>query len=219
MMTSVQGMIEDPVPERTGNGFQQTGIQTDTLVVGGLAPPFTMRKIDTLDELVYLSDYTGRQRRVAQIRGTRRQIVVLSFFSSTCIPCEKEMPVLTEIAQEYRNQDVLVFFICLNEPDSIASDWLSKHPDIRGTVLMDEHGTWGKRYGVDTLPRTIIIDKERIVRLIIRGFESEDYHTLITGTLDSIIDRPERYLEDSSIPHYLMSVSFLDCLWGPAWIR
>ena len=183
-------LTEMPVYGSSWDVFRQTGTQTDTLIVGQEASPFSMRKMGTLDQLVSLSDYTGEQRRVALMRGTERKIIVLSFFSSTCIPCEKEMPVLTEIAHEYQDKDVLVFFVCLNEPDSIAADWLAQRPGIQGTFLMDEHGIWGKRYNVTTLPRTIIIDKERIVRLIVRGFEEEDYRTLVTDTLDSIVNRP-----------------------------
>jgi len=40
---------------------------------------------------------------------------------------------------------------------------------------------------VDALPRTIIIDKEGVVRYIERGFETEGYRGKVEAALESVL--------------------------------
>ena len=165
---------------------QETGIVVDSLNIGQVAPAFAISEIGTND-LVYLSDFTGALRTVARLRRAEKKIVILSFFASWCVNCPKEMKALTDISQEYEGNNIKVLFVYFGESDSLTAAWLAQNPNIKGTVLMDRGYIWAVKYGVSKLPRTIIIDKDRIVRFVEYGFNPDTYRTRVEEALESII--------------------------------
>ncbi len=165
---------------------QPVGLQVDSLAVGDEAPLWGMRRMGTAS-YVFLRDFAGELRTEARLRGVSQKNVVLSFFASWCKPCPKEMAMLTRIAREYEGRDVVFFFINFAETDQVTEAWLAKHPDIQGDVLMDSFMVTAKKYGAAILPRTIIIDKNRVVRFIEQGFVEERYWEEITGAIDMVL--------------------------------
>jgi thiol-disulfide isomerase/thioredoxin len=165
---------------------QPVGLQVDSLAVGDEAPLWGMRRMGTAD-FVFLRDFAGELRTEARLRGESQKNVVLSFFASWCKPCPDEMAMLTQIAREYEGREIVFFFINFAETDQTAEEWLSRHPDIEGDILMDSFLVTAKKYGAAILPRTIIIDKNRIVRFIEQGFDEEHYRADITGAIDMLL--------------------------------
>ncbi len=165
---------------------QPVGLQVDSLAVGDEAPLWGMRRMGTAS-YVFLRDFAGELRTEARLRGVSQKNVVLSFFASWCKPCPNEMTMLTRIAREYEGRDVVFFFINFAETDQVTEAWLAKHPDIQGDVLMDSFMVTAKKYGAAILPRTIIIDKNRVVRFIEQGFVEERYWEEITGAIDMVL--------------------------------
>lgn len=178
---------ESPPEEPPGEAEDQpTGLAVDLLVVGQEAPNFAMKKMGTV-EYVFLRDYAGELRIEAQMRGNEQQVVVLSFFATWCKPCPNEMAVLTEMAREYQDRGVQFFFVNFGENDRMAAAWLETHPEIEGTILMDPFLTTAKKYGVAVLPRTVVIDKNRVVRFIEQGYNETHYRADVTAALESIL--------------------------------
>jgi thiol-disulfide isomerase/thioredoxin len=165
---------------------QATGLDVEKLEVGQKAPNFAMKQMGKAD-YAFSRDYFGELRTEAKLKGLSPRTVVLSFFASWCHPCGEEMPVLTRIAKENAGKDLQVFFVNLGEEDATVQAWLQKHPEISGTVLMDPYAQTTKVYGVDALPRTIIIDPAGTVRYIERGFETEGYYTEISEALKKVL--------------------------------
>ena len=148
---------------------QPVGLQVDSLAVGDEAPLWGMRKMGTTS-FVFLRDYAGELRTEARLRGSSQKNIVLSFFASWCKPCPDEMAMLTRIAREYEGSDVVFYFVNFAETDQVAENWMARHPDIEGEVLMDSFLVTAKKYGAAILPRTVIIDKNRVIRFIEQGF-------------------------------------------------
>ena len=165
---------------------QATGLEVDDLRVGQEAPNFVMKRMGT-SNFVFLHDYAGELRRAAVMRGDTPRVVVLSFFATWCKPCAEEMPHLTEIAKEYADRDVVVFFVDLNEQESAVETWLKSQPAIDGDFIMDPYAENAIKYGVEALPRTVIIGKDGIVWHIERGFETEGYRTKVRAALDALL--------------------------------
>lgn len=165
---------------------QPVGLQVDSLAVGDEAPLWGMRRMGTT-RFVFLRDYAGELRTEARLRGASQKNVVLSFFASWCKPCPNEMAMLTRIAREYEGRDVVFYFINFAETDQVAAAWMAKHPDIQGEVLMDSFLVTAKKYGAAILPRTLIIDKNRVVRFIEQGFVEEHYWEKLTSALDMVL--------------------------------
>jgi thiol-disulfide isomerase/thioredoxin len=174
----------------TGPVRGQTTFEVDSLSVGDRAPTFVMKMNGTTD-YVFLRDYAGELRQSAVFRGATQQVVILSFFASWCKPCQKEAPVLADIMRGYEGRDVQLFFVNVQDSDREAAAWLETY-GVDATCLMDPFAANAKKFGVDALPRTIIIDKQGYVKLIERGFSEENeahYRDVVTATIDELLNR------------------------------
>jgi len=173
----------------TAAGAQEVaGFEVDSLAVGMPAPTFVMKQMGTT-EYVFLRDYTGELRQQAVFDGRTPQVVILSFYATWCHPCAEEAPLLASIADMYAEKEVVLFFVNFGDTDAAAKQWINDHGLDGRTVLMDPFREIGKRYGVNALPRTIVIDREGVVRHIERGFESQDhYRTTLITALEAIVN-------------------------------
>jgi len=168
---------------------EQQGFEVDPLAVGDKAPTFVMKKNGTTD-YVFLRDYAGELRQTAVFRGETQKVVVLSFFASWCKPCQKEAPVLADIASSFEGQDVQLFFVNWGDTDGVAAEWLRTY-GVEANCLMDPFGANAKKFGVDSLPRTIIIDQQGFIQLIERGFSEENeahYRELVTSKVNELLN-------------------------------
>lgn len=98
---------------------------------------------------VKLSDYKGKP-------------VVVNFWASWCPPCRAEMPLFNEISSKY-NQDELVMLMVnmtdgQRETVDIAKKFISdNHYNMK--VLFDKDSTAAMNYNIESIPRTLFIDK------------------------------------------------------------
>jgi thiol-disulfide isomerase/thioredoxin len=113
-----------------------------------------------------LKDLRGRTLRLSDYKG---KVVVLNFWATWCPPCRAEMPDLIRMQREYRSRGLQVVGITY-PPEEIAKvrQFVRKlgvnYPIALGTIetksLFDE---------TETLPLTIVIDREGKVRERIEG--------------------------------------------------
>ena len=116
--------------------------------------------------VLVLKDLRGRALRLSDYKG---KVVVLNFWATWCPPCRAEMPDLIRMQREYRSQGLQVVGITY-PPEEIAEvrQFVRKlgvnYPIALGTIetksLFDE---------TETLPMTIVIDREGKVRERIEG--------------------------------------------------
>ena len=81
--------------------------------------------------------------------------VIVSFFATWCGPCKVGMPIIEkEVA---KNENWKVVFVNVGEEEAKVKQMVSAM-GVDSTVVMDTHGTIGKRFGVgDSLPKTFVI--------------------------------------------------------------
>jgi thiol-disulfide isomerase/thioredoxin len=81
----------------------------------GRAVPMAML-LPTLDarapELSYV-DTEGRKRNLAELQG---KVVLLNFWATWCVPCRREMPMLSKMQREHGDQGLVVLYVSLEEP-------------------------------------------------------------------------------------------------------
>ena len=116
--------------------------------------------------VLVLKDLGGRALRLSDYKG---KVVVLNFWATWCPPCRAEMPDLIKMQREYRSRGLQVVGITY-PPEEIAEvrQFVRKlgvnYPIALGTSetksLFDE---------TETLPLTIVIDREGKVRERIEG--------------------------------------------------
>jgi peroxiredoxin len=108
-----------------------------------------------------LTDLTGRPIRLADLRG---KAVWLNFWASWCPPCQSETPVLRDVADEFRDQGLVVIGISVQEtsPDNVAA-YVARY-QLDYVVAADSTGQIFRRYGPRGLPTSVFIGPEGAVR-------------------------------------------------------
>ncbi len=112
--------------------------------IGGPAPAFSLRRLDTNGTLA-----------LASLRG---KPVVLNFWASWCVPCKGEAKMLENAWQRYCSQGVVFVGIDWHDVKSDARRFLDHHGVTYPTVL-DGSGSITDRYGVVGVPETYFIDR------------------------------------------------------------
>ena len=125
-------------------------------LVGKPAPEFT------------LQDLEEHPFRLASTNG---HVVLVAFWATWCGPCRVEMPALARLQKELAAQKVDVVLVALDNPAKARRFLARARLDAR--CLVDENGTMGRAYGVRTLPRAFVIDREGMVRHVLFGGRSE----------------------------------------------
>ncbi len=96
--------------------------------------------------------------RLADFRG---RYVVLNFFASWCVPCEKEHPELVRFQQRHAPLgDAAVVQVLYNDKPGPARQFFRDRGQGGWPVLIDEEGQFALDYGVTGPPETFLVDPE-----------------------------------------------------------
>lgn len=134
----------------------QTLTLTEAPIVGHLAPDFTLPTI--FGEAHTLSDYRG-------------QPVVLNFWASWCGPCRVEMPFFERAQMKY-NGRATILGVNQGESAAVIRDFHARQP-VSYPLLVDDDNAVNLRYAVNSLPTTIFLDADGVVREVIVGIVNQ----------------------------------------------
>lgn len=109
---------------------------------------------------------SGRNVRLSELRG---QVVLINFWASWCSPCRQELPLLNKIYVQYRAAGFMLLAVNVDDNRKDAEAML-KRLDLRFPTLFDGNKNVAKLYGVDTMPATLVIDRDGRVRYVHRGY-------------------------------------------------
>lgn len=93
------------------------------------------------------------------------KVVVLDFWATWCNPCLKAMPKLDALARAHPN-DVVVIAINLDDAAEARALWDERKYQI---ALLADDGQVSAQYGVTTIPHSVVIDRDGVVRMVARG--------------------------------------------------
>jgi peroxiredoxin len=139
-------------------------------LVGQPAPDFALRTLD------------GGLIRLSQLRGN---IVVLDFWATWCQPCIAALPKIMEVTSTHREQNVELLAVNQSESVEIVRPFLEEK-QWQLPVALDVDGDVSRLYGVDSIPRTMIIDAEGVVRAVHAG-ATPDLDVLLAEQLQALI--------------------------------
>lgn len=150
------------------------GLSPQYAGVARKAPAFTLNDLD--GKPVSLSDYAGK-------------VVILNLWSTTCLPCRKEIPDLAELtAVLHKRSDVAVLTVTNDENAAEVRDFLKSllREDAPFVTLMDPESKVIKdKFGTTMVPETWIIDKQGVIRARFDG--QRDWSSgLVTQMVDQV---------------------------------
>jgi cytochrome c biogenesis protein CcmG/thiol:disulfide interchange protein DsbE len=115
-------------------------------VEAGEAPAAPVFQLEELDGEQTIS--------LASLRG---KAVVLNFWASWCAPCKDEAPELEAAWQRWRDRDVVVLGINVQDLDTDARRFVDRYGLSYPILRDDSQWTWG-RYGLKGLPETWFVN-------------------------------------------------------------
>jgi len=163
----------------SADGVTARPLGTESDMVGKPAPDFTLELLD------------GTSFQLSRRKG---RIVVLDFWATWCGPCIQAMPQVDEVVHEFKDHDVELIAVNLQEaPDKIKStlDRLKLDP----AVALDIDGVVADRYAATSIPQTVIIDREGTVARLFVGADpdfADQLRTALQGVVDGeVSEDPE----------------------------
>lgn len=94
-----------------------------------------------------------------------KNIVILDFWATWCGPCRRVMPIMEEVANEYKDKGVILIAVNLMESPKAIRSFLQRQ-GLHPTVALDKDGAVGNAYKTQFIPQTVIIGKYGIVQAV-----------------------------------------------------
>jgi len=127
-------------------------------LVGQPAPDFALRA------------FSGTNVRLSEDRG---DVVVVTFWGSQCDVCRRQLDLLDRSFTTYRSAGLHVYAVSVDDDATRARQFVAAHP-LGLLMLEDRSKDVARRYQIDNLPTTVLIDRGGIVRHVYRDFGPRD---------------------------------------------
>jgi peroxiredoxin len=138
------------------------------------APGFRVRTLD------------GRTIDSKELIG--KKVVVLRFQASYCKPCAKESPELSKVAELYRDRDVEVIAIHVQDT-ATDTQRFAKRVKAAYPIALDPRLNLGNRFGFKGTPYTVVIDRKGELAARVHG---ESMVRRLPRVLDGLLKREPR---------------------------
>jgi peroxiredoxin len=119
-----------------------------------MAPDFTLHTL------------SGPNLRLQEQRG---RVVMVNFWATWCSPCRQEMPQLNRLYEKYRASGFVLLGVNVDEDTRHAADVATKL-GLKFPVLLDTDKAVSRAYDLNTMPSTVLIDRDGRVRYLHRGY-------------------------------------------------
>ena len=125
-------------------------------LLGQAAPDFALHAV------------AGDNVRLSEHRG---EVVVLNFWSSRCTSCRTQLAALNRSFATYRSAGLSMYAVGVDDDPVQAQDF-ARTARVNFAVLLDPAKAVSRRYQVDNLPMTVLIDRNGTVRYVLRDYSA-----------------------------------------------
>jgi len=126
--------------------------------VNDKAPDFTLKNLQ------------GTNLRLDEYRG---KVVLINFWASWCGPCRQEMPLLDRIHQRYSDAGFAVLGVNVEGTLAPAKE-TAERTHVTFPVLIDENQKVSGLYDLESMPSTLVVDRDGVVRYVHHGYKPGD---------------------------------------------
>ena len=119
----------------------------DTAFIGKTSYNFSL--VDTSGKTVSMKDFKGK-------------VVFIDVWATWCGPCKEQFPHLKEIEEEYKDNKDIVFMGISIDKLKDQPKWLRfiRKEKLQGIQLLDDAKAFREKYGIYSIPRFLLIDKQ-----------------------------------------------------------
>ena len=140
-------------------------IRTIALVSLLFILPTTMSGQSAKAPVLVFKDIRGRTLRLGDYRG---KVVLLNFWATWCPPCRAEMPDLVKRQSEYQNKMQVIGITYPPEKKSEVRRF-TRSLKVNYPIVIGSKKTRELFFQGETLPLTIVIDRDGNIREVIEG--------------------------------------------------
>jgi len=123
---------------------------------GTVAPDFTLK---------------STAQKNLRLKEQRGKVMLINFWATWCGPCRQELPELDRIQLQFAKAGFGLFAVSVDE-DARKAEAMMRQLGLKITVLHDQDKQVARRYAVDAMPATIIVDRKGVVRHVHRGYRA-----------------------------------------------
>jgi thiol-disulfide isomerase/thioredoxin len=105
----------------------------------------------------------------ASLDSAKGKVVMLDFWATWCPPCVRGLPVVSGIAEKYKDKGLVFYAVNEQEDEETIKAFLEKK-SLKIPVALDKDGSLGNRYLVTGIPQTVLIGKDGTVQVVHVGF-------------------------------------------------
>jgi peroxiredoxin/outer membrane lipoprotein-sorting protein len=118
---------------------------------GKPAPAFTLKGLD------------GKSISLSDLKGS---VVVLDFWATWCPPCQEGLPHINKVAKARAADGVKIFAV--NQQEDVAQvQHFIQQANLSLPVLLDSDASVSEKYKAESIPETVVIDKNGTVQKVL----------------------------------------------------
>ncbi len=107
------------------------------------------------------------------VDGARWRATYIDFWASWCAPCRLSFPWMNEMHDQLSARGLRIVAVNLDRRSSDAEHFLQQLP-ARFAVALDPQAVSARRFDVQGMPNSYLVDRERRLLLAHRGFRLAD---------------------------------------------
>jgi mono/diheme cytochrome c family protein/peroxiredoxin len=108
----------------------------------------------------------GEPLRLADLRG---KVVLLNFWSTTCVHCLDELPALERIQRDHGKRGLAVISVCYDETDAARVEKLARRSAGKLPIHLDPTGQSRLHFDLEVMPVVFVLDRHGRLAGVTRG--------------------------------------------------
>lgn len=101
------------------------------------------------------------------------KVVYVDFWASWCVACIASFPFMEKLQRDLGAKGLQVVAVNMDQKPADAQQFLSRH-HVTFPVAFGDNETCAKRFGVNAMPSTFLIDRRGAIRAVHESFRPSD---------------------------------------------